>query len=97
MLTSFVTIDINEEQDDVEFDDTEDIDMNEAYEEQYSFKDNGVKDMKDLEKVIRTMNLLKKNAKFQKKKKSMKFHNKKMKQVYLIYLIVSFFFVKSYI
>ncbi|KAJ0450388.1 putative transposase, Tnp1/En/Spm [Helianthus annuus] len=43
--------DINEEQDDVEFDDMEDIDMNEAYEEQDSFKDDGDKDMEDLEKV----------------------------------------------
>ncbi|MFS7932018.1 hypothetical protein Hanom_Chr04g00362841 [Helianthus anomalus] len=43
--------DINEEQDDVEFDDIEDIDMNEAYEEQDSFKDDGEKDMEDLEKV----------------------------------------------
>ncbi|XP_035837079.1 uncharacterized protein F23B12.7-like [Helianthus annuus] len=37
--------------DDVEFDDIEDIDMNEAYEEQDSFKDDGDKDMEDLEKV----------------------------------------------
>ncbi|XP_035833404.1 uncharacterized protein LOC110917786 isoform X2 [Helianthus annuus] len=43
--------DINEEQDNVEFDDIEDIDMNEAYEEQDSFKDDGDKDMEDLEKV----------------------------------------------
>ncbi|MFS7943138.1 hypothetical protein Hanom_Chr06g00496791 [Helianthus anomalus] len=43
--------DINEEQDDVEFDDIEDIDMNEAYEEQDSFKDDGGKDMEDLEQV----------------------------------------------
>ncbi|XP_035842996.1 uncharacterized protein LOC110921835 isoform X1 [Helianthus annuus] len=43
--------DINEEQDDVEFDDIEDIDMNEAYEEQDSFKDDGDKDMEDLEQV----------------------------------------------
>ncbi|MFS7954403.1 hypothetical protein Hanom_Chr07g00629851 [Helianthus anomalus] len=42
--------DINEEQDNVEFDDIEDIDINEAYEEQDSFKD-GDKDMEDLEKV----------------------------------------------
>ncbi|KAJ0532117.1 hypothetical protein HanIR_Chr09g0393181 [Helianthus annuus] len=43
--------DINKEQDDIEFDDIENIDMNEAYEEQDSFKDDGVKDMEDLEKV----------------------------------------------
>ncbi|KAJ0599736.1 putative transposase, Ptta/En/Spm, plant, transposase, Tnp1/En/Spm [Helianthus annuus] len=43
--------DINEEQDDVEFDDIEDIDMNEAYEEQDSFKDDGGKDMEDLVQV----------------------------------------------
>ncbi|MFS8032264.1 hypothetical protein Hanom_Chr17g01555541 [Helianthus anomalus] len=42
---------INEEQDDVEFDDIEDIDMNKAYEEQDSFKDDGGKDMEDLEQV----------------------------------------------